>query len=79
MLAEVGRTGLQRVDVGAGNEAAALARYRRNPNVLYAEPNTIRHIPKLTSHAPGSEVMPADHYFDEQWALHNTGRCSTAL
>jgi len=74
VLSEVARTGIQRVAVGVGNETAALARYRNNPNVLYAEPNTIRHIPKLTSHEAGSEVLPADHYFDEQWALHNTGQ-----
>jgi len=74
VLAEVSRTGVQRVSVGAGNEAAALERYRSNANVLYAEPNTIRHIPKLMSHTPGSDVMPGDHYFAEQWALHNTGQ-----
>jgi thermitase len=74
LLAEVSRTGVQRVAVPAGDEAAAIARYRRNANVLYAEPNYIRSVGKPISHAPGSEVVPGDHYFDEQWALHNTGQ-----
>jgi thermitase len=73
-LAEVSRTGVQRVAVPAGDESAAIARYQRNPNVLYAEPNFIRRIPRLVSHTPGSEVVPGDFYFDEQWALHNTGQ-----
>ena len=52
-LNEIARTGLQRVAVQAGDEAAAVARYRRNPNVLYAEPNYIRSIPEPISHTPG--------------------------
>src|SRR5262245_31144225 len=39
---EIARTGLQLVTVPRGNETAALARYRNNPNVLYAEPNFVR-------------------------------------
>jgi thermitase len=73
-LNEIARTGLQRVAVQAGDESAAVARYRRNPNVLYAEPNYTRSIPEPISHTPGSELVPGDHYFDEQWALHNTGQ-----
>jgi len=73
-LNEIARTGLQRVAVQAGDESAAVARYRRNPNVLYAEPNYIRSIPEPISHTPGSEPVTGDHYFDEQWALHNTGQ-----
>jgi subtilisin family serine protease/subtilase family serine protease len=73
-LLEIARTGVQRVRVAVGEEAAAIARYRRNPNVLYAEPNSIRRIPTPLSHAPGSEAVPGDYYFDEQWGLHNAGQ-----
>ena len=73
-LAEIARTGLQRVAVRAGDESAAVARYRRNPNVLYAEPNFVRSIPAPANHSSGAELVPGDHYFDEQWALHNTGQ-----
>ena len=72
-VAEVARTGLQRVAVPRGAESAAIARYMRNPNVLYAEPNFVRRIPKITSHA-GTAPVPADFYFDEEWGLHNTGQ-----
>ena len=71
---EIQRTGVQRVRVPAGDESAAIARYQRNPNVLYAEPNFIRSVPMPSAHAAGSEVVPGDHYFDEQWGLHNTGQ-----
>jgi Fervidolysin N-terminal prodomain len=71
-LNEIARTGLQRVRVTPGNETAAVARYRSNPNVLYAERNYVRTIPTPTSHTPGTELLPGDHYFKEQWALHNT-------
>jgi subtilase family serine protease len=73
-LIEIQRTGVQRIRVPAGDESAAIARYQRNPNVLYAEPNFIRSIPTLTAHAESSEVVPGDYYFDEQWGLHNTGQ-----
>jgi subtilisin family serine protease len=71
---EIARTGVQRILVAAGDEAAAVARYRRNPNVLYAEPNFIRTIPAMLSHSAGTEVLPGDFYFNEQWGLHNTGQ-----
>ena len=74
VTAEIARTGVQRVAVARGAEAAAMARYAANPNVQYVEPNYIRRIPTVTSHAPGSESVPADSYFDEQWALNNTGQ-----
>ena len=73
LLNEIARTGVQRVSVGNGDEAAAIARYQRNPNVQYAERNFIRSIPAPVSHG-GSDVIPGDHYFGEQWALHNTGQ-----
>ena len=80
MLREISRTGVQLVSVAAGDETGAINRYRRNPNVLYAERNVVRSIPKpvsnakLSNHIPGSEPVPGDFYFKEQWALHNTGQ-----
>jgi len=74
VLAEIARTGLQLVAVPGGGEVAALERYRRNPNVLFAEPNYIRSFPEPSNHAPGSEVVAGDFYFDEQWALKNDGQ-----
>jgi subtilisin family serine protease/subtilase family serine protease len=72
--AEIARTHVQQVRVRPGEELAAIARYRRNPNVLSAEPNFVRHIPTVAAHAGGSEVVPVDHYFGEQWGLNNTGQ-----
>jgi thermitase len=74
VLDEISGRGVVRVGIPGGDESAAISRYRRNPNVVYAEPNFIRRIPMLVSHTPGSDVLPGDHYFDEQWALHNTGQ-----
>jgi subtilisin family serine protease/subtilase family serine protease len=74
VLDEIPRTRVQRISVLAGNEVAAIARYRRNPNVLYAEANFIRTIPTLLAHGGGTDVVPGDYYFDEQWGLHNTGQ-----
>ena len=79
LLDEIGRTGVQRITVRAGDEAAAIARYRRHPNVLYAEPNYIRTIPGVLSHGSGTEMLPGDRYFDEQWGLHNTGQAFQCL
>ncbi len=73
-LNEIARTGLQRVRVTSGNERAAVARYRGNPNVLYAEPNFVRSIPTPAAQSGGTQLVPGDHYFKEQWALHNTGQ-----
>ena len=71
--AEIQRTKVQRVRVAAGDEAGAIARYRRNPNVEYAEPNYIRRLPVVIDHG-GAQVVPGDVHFKEQWALHNTGQ-----
>ena len=73
-LAEIARTRVQRVRVPAGDEAAAIARYQGNPNVLYAERNSIRRIPTPIAHGEGSAAVPGDYYFDEQWGLDNTGQ-----
>ena len=71
--AEIQRTRVQRVRVAAGDETGAVARYRRNPNVEYAEPNYLRRLPVLVDHG-GPEVVPGDFHFKDQWALHNTGQ-----
>ena len=73
-VAEIQRTGVHRIRVAARNETAAIARYLRNPNVLYAEPNYVRRIPAPIAHGNGAAVVPGDHHFTEQWALDNTGQ-----
>jgi subtilisin family serine protease/subtilase family serine protease len=75
---EIARTGVQRVRVPAGQELEAIAQYQRNPNVLYAERNFIRSIPKPLAHGEGA-LVPGDYYFDEQWALDNTGQAFYCL
>jgi thermitase len=42
----------------------AIEEYRKNPDVLYAEPNYIYHI---------SAITPDDPLYGYQWGLHNTG------
>jgi thermitase len=64
---------LDLVRVPPGQEQVARAAYERNPNVLYAELNYVRTIPEPLNHS-GGEVLPGDYYFDEQWALNNTGQ-----
>jgi thermitase len=71
--AEIQRTRVERVRVAAGDEAAAIARYRRDPNVEYAERNYIRRLP-VTLADGGPRVIPQDLHFKDQWALHNTGQ-----
>ena len=60
--------------MSAGDETAAIARYLRNPNVLYAEPNFIRSIGAPRAQIGGAEVVPGDYHFNEQWGLDNTGQ-----
>lgn len=58
--------------------ADALAALRADPSVLYAEPNYYVHAlsevspPKLA--APGTQAIPNDSRFGEQWYLHNTAQ-----
>lgn len=42
----------------------AVARYRENPAVAYAQPNYLHHI----------EAVPTDPRFDELWGMDNTGQ-----
>ena len=65
---------VQVIQVAAGEEEELIGKYRRNPNVLFAEPNYVRNIPEPAAHQPGTEVLPGDHYFEDQWGLHNTGQ-----
>jgi hypothetical protein len=73
-LDEIPRTRVQRVRVPAGDELATIERYLRNPNVVAAEPNYVRSIPTPLAPGEGSEVVPGDYHFGEQWALDNTGQ-----
>jgi thermitase len=73
VLAEIERTGVQLVSVTPGQEQSALARYTRNPNVVAASPNLLYSIPETLNH-DGGEVVPGDFYFEDQWALNNTGQ-----
>ena len=74
VVSEIARTNVQLVAVASGDETGAISRYLQNPNVVYAEPNFIRRFPSVSTHTPGTEIVPGDHYFGEQWALHNTGQ-----
>ena len=73
VVGEIAATGVALVAVAEGDEAATAARYRRHPNVRFAEPNYIRHVPEPTTHDAGA-VGPSDHYFGQQWGFHNTGQ-----
>jgi len=60
---------LQLVRVPASmNLLDALKLYKKNPNVLYAEPNYIQ---RITQH---SLLTPNDSQYSQLWALHNTGQ-----
>lgn len=60
-----GVPGLQLVKLPRGvTVPAAVAQYKQNPNVLYAEPDYLRHI----------DVVPNDPYFSSLWGLYNTGQ-----
>jgi subtilisin family serine protease/subtilase family serine protease len=72
-LAEIAGPRVALVSVAPGDEAAAMARYRRNPNVRSAEPNYIRRVPEPAAH-DGGAVVPRDAYFGQQWGFHNTGQ-----
>lgn len=57
--------GLQVVQLSEGTPiAGALERYRRDPNILYAEPDYIVH----------AFSAPNDPQFSSQWGLQNTGQ-----
>ena len=68
----IAATGVDLVAVSPGTETAAIARYRRNPNVLYAEPNFIRRVEAVDG--PPSPVIPDDTHFSELYGLNNAGQ-----
>ncbi|HEV8394831.1 MAG TPA: S8 family serine peptidase [Vicinamibacterales bacterium] len=74
LVSEIASRGVALVAVPDGDEDAAVARYRRNSNVLFAEPNYIRHVPEPTAHGGDTPLLPRDKYFDQQWGFHNTGQ-----
>ena len=60
-----GVSGLQLVKLPKGVTVSdAVALYRQDPTVLYAEPNYIRH----------EDTIPNDPHFSSLWGLHNTGQ-----
>ena len=65
----IGAIGVHVVDVPAGTVLESIQGYRRNPNVLYAEPNYLRPLILPTEGTFGGGI----DVFDEQWNLHNQG------
>jgi thermitase len=65
----------QVVRIASGNVTAAVAAYRNNPNVRYAEPNYLRPVvlPNEGTDPPPPTGLGID-YFDEQYGLNNTGQ-----
>ena len=80
-LEEIPGIGVHVVMVPKGSVTARVARYERNPNVLYAEPDYYRLliIPD-EGNDPGSPagVVAGREFFDEQWGMHNTGQEHTS-
>ena len=74
-LRTIDRINVRVVRIASGNTVAALAAYRSNPNVLYAEPNLLR--PMLLPNE-GQDPQPpfglGIDYLAEQYGLHNTGQ-----
>lgn len=64
---------VQVMQVPAGMVEDSIAAYRRNPNVLYAEPDYYRLL-VIPGEEPGPTLAGAADYFAEQWYLHNTGQ-----
>jgi subtilisin family serine protease len=56
-------TVLARIPAGE-RVAGAVQRFERDPRVVWAEPNAYRY----------GGAVPSDPFFDEQWALRNTGQ-----
>ena len=74
LMSELASRGVALVAVPDGDEQAAAARYRRNPDVLFAEPNYIRYVPEPTAHGGDTPLVPRDKLFGQQWGFHNTGQ-----
>lgn len=63
--------GVQVVAVPPGTVLDRVALYQRNPNVKFAEPDYNR---LLVLPTEGTDAALGIDYFEEQWALHNTGQ-----
>ncbi len=64
VLSRRGGFQLRRLRSRSRDTSALIARLRRNPDVLYAEPNYLLNI----------DATPNDPYFSQLWGLHNTGQ-----
>lgn len=81
-LEEIPGIGVHVVRVPRGSVTAQVARYERNPNVLFAEPDYYRVlVVPNEGDDPGSPagVVAGREYFDEQWGMHNTGQEHTHI
>lgn len=58
------------LEVDDGDELEAVARFRNNPNVEFAEPN---HVFQIIPCATGDCTTPNDPLFGAKWDLHNPG------
>ncbi|MCJ7540407.1 MAG: hypothetical protein MUO88_12165, partial [Desulfobacterales bacterium] len=60
------------VGIPSGTVLNKIAVYKHNPNVRYVVPNYYR---TLSSPSEGNDLFVcSNYYWDEQWALHNTGQ-----
>ncbi|MFB6272843.1 MAG: S8 family serine peptidase [Salinibacter sp.] len=67
--------GLQYVRLPANlSVKEAITRYRRRPNVRYAEPDFIQRLPDPERSPVGGQATPNDPQFDDLWGLNNTGQ-----
>lgn len=67
---------VQVMQVPDGMVEDSIAAYRRNPNVLYAEPDYYRLL-VMPREEPGPTPAGGANYFAEQWYLDNTGQNHT--
>lgn len=58
------------LEVDPGDEIEAVARFRNNPNIEFAELN---HIYRIIPCETGDCEAPSDLLFDAKWDLHNPG------
>jgi subtilisin family serine protease len=81
-LREIPGIGVHIVKVPDGSVQQKLARYRKNPNVEYAEPDFYRVlIVPDEGDDPGPDaggIVAGRDYIEEQWGLHNTGQQHTS-
>jgi thermitase len=75
ILRSIPGIGVQLVQVPSGSVPGAVALYRANPNVQYAEPDYYRLL-VVPSEDPGPTPTGSD-LFEDQWYMHNTGQWHT--